>query len=173
MVAIRSSHPLPKDGEDDDLDADHPAVQLRDDAAALLHQVARAGVPLPPQPLVTPPPGASRPPAVDALLEQTTWLLDQTDHALRRHLAPLESDGFVSADETAPRPPEPAGAPQPAPSLAGPLWDEAPALRAGHLHAQIWSVVLAVVCVVFAVGYVLERLPLQRDDDPQAGASSA
>lgn len=111
MVAIRASHPLPANGEEDDPDA----VQLRDDAAALLHQVARAGIPLPPQPLVTPPPGASRPPAVDALL-------DQTDHALRRHLAPLESEGFVSADETDPSPPEPAGVSQPAPSPSGPLW---------------------------------------------------
>ncbi|MFD3839803.1 hypothetical protein ACFWWC_26670 [Streptomyces sp. NPDC058642] len=173
MVAIRTLHPLPANGEDDDPDADHPAVQLRDDAAALLHEVARAGIPLPPQPLVTPPPGASRPPAVDALLEQTTWLLDQTDQALRRHLAPLESDGFVSAEETDPAPPEPAGVPQLAPSLSGPLWDPAPPPRAGHLHAQIWSVVLAAVCVVLAVGYLLERLPLQRGDDPRAGASSA
>ncbi|WP_327722146.1 hypothetical protein OG381_47240 [Streptomyces sp. NBC_00490] len=52
------------------------------------------------------------------------------------------------------------GYPSRHPPLPGPSGDSAPAPRAGHLHAQIWSVVLAVVCVVFAVGYLLERLPL-------------
>jgi hypothetical protein len=55
-------------------------------------------------------------------------------------------------------------------------WTAAPDLAAGsgvrYVHAQIWSIVLAVALVLVAAGYPIERLPLGQGDAPPDSRST-
>ncbi|PWI12963.1 hypothetical protein DI272_01530 [Streptomyces sp. Act143] len=161
MAAEEASRP-PGAAVDDDLDQDHPAVQLRDEAARLHRQVARAGVPLPPQPLVTPPPGARRPPAVNAMLDHTAWLLDQVDQALIREIIRVEPVDSVSDEEAAFTPSRPAPPPPEPPFRFRPtaaLPSRETARRVGHAAAYVLSLAVIVLCTVLVAGFVIDRLP--------------
>ncbi len=174
MAAERASRP-PESAAEDDLDKEHPAVQLRDEAARLHQQIARAGVPLPPQPIVTPPPGAQRPPAVDAMLDNTAWLLDQVDQALIRQIARAEPVDAVSDEETTFTPsrsasPPPVPRPSPFRSTAA-LPSGEIARRAGHAAAYLLSFAVVLLCTVLVAGYVLDRLPTDDSSpSPSRGA---
>ncbi|MGV9456598.1 hypothetical protein [Streptomyces sp. NPDC003635] len=172
MAAEQASRP-PESAADDDLGREHPAVQLRDEAARLHRRVASSGIPLPPQPIVTPPPGAQRPPAVDAMLDNTAWLLDQVDQALIRQMesaepvedAPDEETTFAAPSRPAPSPP----APRPAeawPTTALPSGEAV--RRVGHAAAYLLSIAVLVVCTVLVAGFVRDHLPA---DDNSAAPS--
>ncbi|MFJ4356081.1 hypothetical protein ACIP25_07295 [Streptomyces massasporeus] len=170
MLVLRATASVEPADHDSDLDPHHPAVQLREEAAALLDDVARAGVPLPARSLVTPAPGEPRPPATEAMLDHTAWLLDQVDQALRTQITYLEPVVFASDTETESATPSPPTQPK---AAAAPLPAPARGEGARHVHAQVWSIVLAIVLVLVAVGYLLERIPLGQRDAPPSSRHSA